>query len=154
MLSSYLFFNFYAHLRMYTYHVCVCLCVCCVCTYIYNPFTCFTSSASTKTGLPYRQTRFLNRFASSALRVERPLVALALPWSPKSVPSQLPVISGVIIVVRAWLKNISFTRTTGFAIVSPKKPKCVCVCRCLCVCVWCTKRIYTRRRRNNEIISE
>lgn len=52
---------------------------------------------------------------------------------------------------RARLAQIFFTRTTGFAIVSPKNRSVRVYC---CVCV-CTKRIYTRRRRrSNQIISE
>lgn len=96
----------------------------------------------------HRQTRFLNRFASSALRVERPLVALALPWSPKSVPSQLPVISGVIIVVRAWLKYFLHELPVSRYSLPRNKTEPNCVCECG------TKRILTRRRRNNQIIRE
>lgn len=109
------------------------VCVRCVSAHTYIILLLVSPARQVPKPVYHRQTRFLNRFASSALRVERPLVALALPWSPKSVPSQLPVISGVIIVVRAWLKyflhelpvsRYSLPRNQSKPI---KRPNCVCV---------------------------
>lgn len=108
------------------------VCVRCVSAHTYIILLLVSPARQVPKPVYHRQTRFLNRFASSALRVERPLVALALPWSPKSVPSQLPVISGVIIVVRAWLKyflhelpvsRYSLPRNQSKPI---NQPNCVC----------------------------
>lgn len=137
-------------------YVCACVflvCVRCVSAHTYIILLLVSPARQVPKPVYHRQTRFLNRFASSALRVERPLVALALPWSPKSVPSQLPVISGVIIVVRAWLKyflhelpvsRYSLPRNQSKPI---NQPNCVWECG--------TKRILTRRKKkSNQIISE
>lgn len=125
------------------------VCVRCVSAHTYIILLLVSPARQVPKPVYHRQTRFLNRFASSALRVERPLVALALPWSPKSVPSQLPVISGVIIVVRAWLKYFLHELPVSRYSLPRNQSKPMCVWECG------TKRILTRRKKkSNQIISE